>query len=165
MDTPQRSMNWPERLVARFFVTRFGAWLGLYVLPSIDRRLLYLSRGRFSMSPGQPILLLITTGAKSGRRRSTPLLYFWRGDQIVVVASNGGQPHHPAWYYNLRAHPEATVLVGGRAGTYVGHEACDEERAMLWNRAAAYYLGFDVYEQRVARKIPVMVLTPRHQGT
>ena len=165
MDAPQRSMNWPERLVARFFVTRFGAWLGLYVLPCIDRPLLYLSRGRFSMSPGQPILLLITTGAKSGRRRSTPLLYFRQGDQIVVVASNGGQPRHPAWYYNLRAHPEATVFVDGRVRTYVAREARDEERAVLWNRAAAYYLGFNVYEQRIARKIPVMVLTPWHQGT
>ena len=161
MDTPQRSMTLPERLVARFFVTRFGAWLGLYVLPCIDRPLLYLSRGRFSMSPGQPILLLITTGAKSGRRRSTPLLYFRQGDRIVVIASNGGQPRHPAWYYNLRAHPEATVFVGGRVATYVAHEARDEERTALWSRAADYYLGFNVYEQRVARNIPVMVLTPR----
>ncbi len=110
MDAPQRSMNWPERLVARFFVTRIGAWLGLYVLPCIDRPLLYLSRGRFSMSPGQPILLLMTTGAKSGRRRSTPLLYFRQGDQIVVLASNGGQPRHPAWFYNLRAHQRRPSL-------------------------------------------------------
>lgn len=161
MDAPQRSMNWPERVVARFLVTRFGAWLGLYVLPRIDRQLLYLSRGRFSMSPGQPILLLITTGARSGRRRSTPLLYFEEGKRIIVIASNGGQPRHPAWYYNLRANPRAIVFLRGRAGTYRAHEATGEEREALWQHASAYFIGFNLYEQRVSRNIPVIVLMPQ----
>jgi deazaflavin-dependent oxidoreductase (nitroreductase family) len=161
MDAPQRSMTLPERIVARFLVTRFGAWLGLQVLPPIDRQLLYLSRGRLSLSPGQPILLLITIGARSGRRRSTPLLYFEDANRLIVIASNGGQPRHPAWYYNLRAHPQATVFLHGRAGTYSACEAQDEERARLWHRASAYFIGFNLYEQRVMRNIPVMVLTPQ----
>jgi deazaflavin-dependent oxidoreductase (nitroreductase family) len=154
-------MNGAERIVARFLVTRFGAWLGLYVLPRIDRQVLYFSRGRFSMSPGQPILLLISTGAKSGLPRSTPLLYLQDGERIIVIASNGGQPRHPAWYYNLRANPKATIFLGGRTGSYVAHEAMGEEREMLWRQAAAYFVGFNLYKQRVSRNIPVIVLTPQ----
>lgn len=157
---PQRSMNLPERIIARLFVTRPGRWFGLYVLPHLDRPLLRLTRGRFSMSPGQPILLLITIGARSGRRRATPLLYLQDGDRLVVIASAGGGPRHPAWYYNLQAHPEATVYLRGRAGVYTAYEAQGEEQAALWRKAKAYYLGFAIYEQWVERKIPVIVLTP-----
>ena len=156
---PQRSMNVVERIIARLFVTQPGRWFGLSVLPRLDRPLLYLTRGRVSMSPGQPILLLITLGAKSGRRRATPLLYLPDGDRLVVVASAGGRPRHPAWYYNLQAHPQATVFVRGRAAEYVASEARGEERAALWRKAKDYYLGFAFYEQWVERKIPVIVLT------
>ena len=163
MCAAQRSMNWPERVVARFFVTRPGIWFGYHVLPRLDRPLLYLSRGRISMSPGQPILLLITAGAKSGRRRATPLLYLPDGERVVVIASNGGRDRHPAWYYNLRAHPEVTVFLRGRVGAYRAYEAQGEERAELWRRAVDYFAGFALYEQRTARHIPVMVLTPSKQ--
>ncbi len=161
MQTPQRSRTWPERLVARFFLTRPGIWFGYHVLPRLDRPLLSLSRGRLSMSPGQPILLLLTVGAKSGQWRATPLLYLRDGDRVVVIASNGGRAHHPAWYYNLRAHPEARVLLRGREGIYMAHEAQGEERAALWRKEVGYFVGFSLYEQRAARHIPVMVLTPR----
>jgi deazaflavin-dependent oxidoreductase (nitroreductase family) len=154
-------MNWAERLVARFLVTRPGAWFGAQVLPRLDRPLLYLSRGRISMSPGQPILLLVTTGAKSGQRRATPLLYLPDGDRVVVIASYGGRDQHPGWYYNLRAHPEATVFLRGRVRIYRAYEAQDEERAALWRKAVDYFAGFALYEQRTTRQIPVMVLTPR----
>ncbi len=153
-------MNWPERVVAKFFVTRPGIWFGYHVLPRLDRPLLYLSRGRISMSPGQPILLLVTRGAKSGRRRATPLLYLLDGDRVVVIASNGGRARHPAWYYNLRAHAEATVFLRGRVGPYHAYEAHGEERAALWHKAVDYFTGFALYERRTARNIPVMVLTP-----
>ena len=153
-------MTGPERLVARFFVTRPGIWFGYHVLPRLDRPLLYLSRGRISMSPGQPILLLVTLGAKSGRRRGTPLLYLPDGDRVVVIASNGGRDRHPAWYYNLRAHPEATVFLRGRVGRYLAYEAHGEERAALWSKAVGYFAGFALYEQRTTRQIPVMVLAP-----
>ena len=160
MDVTQRSMTWPERLVARFFLTRAGIWFGYHVLPRLDRPLLLLSRGRISMSPGQPILLLVTVGARSGQRRATPLLYLPDGDRLIVIASNGGRNHHPGWYYNLRACPEVTVFARGRAARYRAYEAQGDERAILWARAVGYFEGFAFYEQRTARPIPVMVLVP-----
>ncbi|MBA3944979.1 MAG: nitroreductase family deazaflavin-dependent oxidoreductase [Herpetosiphonaceae bacterium] len=160
MLAPQRPMNRAERLVARFLVSRFGHWFGLYVLPRIDRPLLRLSRGRFSMSPGQPILLLMSTGAKSGRRRGTPLLFLPDSDRIIVLASNGGLDRHPAWYYNVRAHPQVTVYRAGSIKSYVAREAHDPERAELWRKAMDYYLGFALYEQWTKRQIPVIVLEP-----
>jgi deazaflavin-dependent oxidoreductase (nitroreductase family) len=147
-------------MVRRFLMSRFGIWYGRYVLPYLDCPLLYLSRGRHSMSPGQPILLLVTTGAKSGRRRATPLLYLPDGDRIIVIASNGGRDRHPAWYYNLRAHPAAMVYLGGRVCRYIAYEAHGEERAALWRRAVEYFEGFTLYEQRTRRSIPIFVLRP-----
>lgn len=160
MLAPQRPMNGVERIVARFLVTRPGAWFGYHILPRLDRPLLYLTRGRISMSPGQPILLLITIGAKTGRRRATPLLYLPDGNRVIIIASNAGRAPHPAWYYNLRAHPEVTVYLRGRVGCYRASEARGEERAALWRRAADYFEGFSLYERRVERQIPVLVLTP-----
>ena len=161
MLAPQRPMNWPERLVARFLVTRPGAWFGAEVMPRLDRPLLYLSRGRISMSPGQPILLLVTVGAKSGKRRATPLLYLPDGERVVVIASFGGRDQHPGWYYNLRAHPQAMLFLHGRVRIYDAYEAQGEERAALWSKAVGYFAGFALYEQRTTRQIPVIVLTPR----
>jgi deazaflavin-dependent oxidoreductase (nitroreductase family) len=154
-------MTWPERIIRRFLVSRPGIWFGRYVLPHLDRPLLYLSRGRVSMSPGQPMLLLVTIGARSGRQRPTPLLYLPDGDRIIVIASNGGRDRHPAWYYNLRANPQATVHLGGRVGAYVAYEASGAERAALWRRAVEYFEGFALYEQRTRRSIPIFVLQPR----
>jgi len=135
------------------------------VLPRLDRPLLYLSRGWVSMSPGQPILLLMTIGARSGQPRTTPLLYLPDGDRVIVLASNAGREPHPGWYYNLRAHPEARVFLRGHVGTYFAYEARGEERVALWRRAVDFFAGFVLYEQRITRQIPVMVLTPRSGGT
>jgi F420H(2)-dependent quinone reductase len=156
----QRPMNAPERFVARLFVTRLGAWFGLHILPRLDRPVLFATRGRLSLSPGQPILLLITTGAKSGRQRTTPVLYLRDGDHLLVFASNGGRAHHPAWYYNVRAQPRVTAMVNGRVRSFVATELTGAERAAVWERAVAYYAGFKVYEQRIAREIPVLRLSP-----
>lgn len=160
MHSPQPSVEWPERMVRRFLVTRPGIWFGRYVLPYLDKPILMLSRGRYSMSPGQPILLLVSTGAKSGKRRATPLLYLRDGERVVVIASNGGRPRHPSWYYNLRANPTATVYLDGHVRRYTAREVQGEERAALWNRAVEYFAGFNLYEQRTTRHIPIMVLTP-----
>jgi F420H(2)-dependent quinone reductase len=163
MGTPP-PITWPERMVRRFLMSRFGIWYGRYVLPYLDRPLLYLSRGRYSMSPGQPILLLVTTGAKSGRPRQTPLLYLPDGDRVIVIASNGGRDRHPAWYYNLRTHPAAMAYLGGRVRTYIAYEAQGEERAALWRKAVEYFEGFTLYEQRTSRPIPIFVLQPSDEG-
>lgn len=161
MREAQKPMPWPERMIRRFLVSRFGIWYGRYVLPYLDLPLLRISRGRFSMSPGQPILLLFSTGAKTGRRRANPLLYLADGERLVVIASNGGRDYHPSWYYNVRAHPQVTVYYNGTAGEYMAREVHGDERAALWRKALEYFDGFSVYEQRTTRPIPVLVLTPR----
>lgn len=155
-------MYWPERVIRRFLATPTGVWFGQKILARLDRPLLYLTRGRISMSPGQPVLLLEHIGAKSGKRRMTPLLYFTEGDRVIVIASNGGRNCHPAWYYNLRAHPQVVVYLGGRVAIYMAHEAQSAEREALWRMAVNYFDGFTLYEQRAARAIPVFVLTPLH---
>lgn len=160
MSETQRSLTRPERIVHAFLMSRPGIWFGRYVLPYLDRPLLYLSRGRISMSHGQPILLLVTVGAKSGQQRTTPLLYQHDNDRLIVIASNGGRDRHPGWYFNLRAHPEVTVYIGGQIKRYRAREAEDEERAALWRAAVDFFIGFELYERRTSRHIPVMVLTP-----
>ncbi|GAC1565268.1 MAG: hypothetical protein NVS2B7_39470 [Herpetosiphon sp.] len=160
MVAPQRPMNKIERLVARFLVSPVGHWFGLRVLPRLDRPLLYLSRGRVSMSPGQPILLLVTRGARTGKRRATPMLYLPDGDRIVVVASNGGLERHPGWYFNVRSNPGVVVYLRGRVARYRAYEAQGNERDELWRKAVDYYMGFAVYAQWTARRIPVIVLEP-----
>jgi deazaflavin-dependent oxidoreductase (nitroreductase family) len=148
--------------IAHIVASRPVTWLYLNVFPAIDRLLLRLTRGRISVTPGQPMGLLTTIGAKSGQRRATPLLYTVDGDTIILVASYGGQPRHPAWYYNVRANPEVAFLHGGRERTYLAREVAGDERATLWRKAAARYPGYNVYQRRAGqREIPVFLLTPK----
>ncbi|HET9919173.1 MAG TPA: nitroreductase family deazaflavin-dependent oxidoreductase [Ktedonobacteraceae bacterium] len=104
-----------------------------------------------------PILLLTTTGRKSGVSHTVPLGYFDRGDVRFVVASNSGAPRHPAWYFNLTAHPEVRVEIGRDAYAATVTTATGEERAQLWNflmETAPLYRRY----QRTAREIPVVML-------
>jgi deazaflavin-dependent oxidoreductase (nitroreductase family) len=112
------------------------------------------------MSRGQPILLLISRGARTGQLRSTPLLYLQDGERLIVVASAGGRHHNPGWYYNLKANPDATVYLAGQERRYIAHESIGDERADLWRRAKRYNLGFEVYERWTHRQMPIIVLTP-----
>lgn len=155
------SMPWPERVIRRFLVSRPGIWYGRYILPYLDVPLLRFSRGRWSMSPGQPILLLATTGAKTGKRRFTPVVYVRNNNQVVVIASNGGRDYHPGWYYNLSNHPAATVYLDGQVRRYQARLVVGDERAALWQQALSYFDGFAYYEQRTTRPIPIFVLTPQ----
>lgn len=162
MNTDQPSSPPIAESIARVVASRPVTWLYLNVFPYIDRLLLRLTHGRVSVSLGQPMGLLTSIGAKSGQRRTTPLLYTVDGANIIVVASYGGQPRHPAWYYNLRAHPEVTFLLAGRERTYMAREVAGDEREALWRKAAARYPGYNVYQRRTGqRQIPVFLLTPK----
>jgi deazaflavin-dependent oxidoreductase (nitroreductase family) len=109
--------------------------------------------------PGLPSLLLLeTVGAKSGKRRTTPLVYMADGDDFVVVASKGGHPSNPGWLYNLRAHPETQIQIGGERIRVRAHEAMDDERTRIWPRAVEHNPHWGRYEQRTERKIPVVIL-------
>lgn len=111
---------------------------------------------------GQPMLLLHTLGARSGQPRRSPLLYTPRGDAFVVVASKAGAEHNPAWYHNLRAHPdEVSVEIGGRTIPVRARVVEGAERAELWQLVNDNYNGYETYQDRVpGRLIPVVVLEP-----
>ncbi len=138
-----------------------GAWYFVNVTSKVDPWLLRKTGGRVSALPGQPVLLLVHTGAKSGQRRETPLVYAVDGSNVVLIASKGGDPKHPAWYHNLVANPDCELVAKGRSGKYRAREATGEERSRLWALALDVYPGYATYQQRAgARTIPVLVLEP-----
>ncbi|HVP75581.1 MAG TPA: nitroreductase/quinone reductase family protein [Gaiellaceae bacterium] len=109
---------------------------------------------------GLSILLLTTTGRKSGRLRTTPLCFLPDGGNLVVVASNGGLPWFPAWWLNLQAQPRATVRVGRARTAVVARPAAAEERARLWTAITTIAPGYLEYERRAPREIPLAILQP-----
>ena len=109
---------------------------------------------------GAPLLLLTTTGAKSGRAYTTPVMYLPDGERMVVFASKGGAPTNPAWFHNLVAHPDATVEVGDDAFAVRATVTSGEERERLFSRQAELYPQFAEYAQKTAREIPVVALQP-----
>lgn len=106
-----------------------------------------------------PVLLLTTTGAKSGRTITKPLVYSKDGDRIVIIASFAGGPKSPPWYFNLVANPEATVEVGTECFRVRATVTSGEERERLFNRQAEQMPIFNEYRQKTTRQIPVVVLT------
>jgi deazaflavin-dependent oxidoreductase (nitroreductase family) len=124
------------------------------------RALYRLTRGRMlGRVAGMPVLLLTTTGRRSGRSRTTPLTYFEVGDDLVVVASNGGEDRAPAWWLNLSARPEATVTLGTSSQSVTARPATAEEHERLWPMITAVHAGYAAYARRTTRPIPVVVLS------
>jgi deazaflavin-dependent oxidoreductase (nitroreductase family) len=107
---------------------------------------------------GAPMLLLTTTGAKSGQTRTTPLVYTTDGDRLVVIASKAGAPSHPAWYHNLVANPTVTLEVGKEKFQARAKVAGEDERDRLYAAQAALMPNFAEYQQKTTRRIPVVVL-------
>jgi deazaflavin-dependent oxidoreductase (nitroreductase family) len=110
---------------------------------------------------GTPMLLLHTTGRRSGKARVNPLVYWPEGDRLVIFASKGGAPTHPDWYRNLMAQPDTTVEVG--TGTVAVHarETEGDERQDLFDRITAVMPGFADYQARTSRRIPIIMLEHR----
>lgn len=157
-------------LMQKLASSRLGAWYFSRTQHHADRLFLKLTNGRATMTgilSGLPVVMLTTTGAKSGLSRTTPLLCIRHNhdsDTFALVASNWGQKHYPAWYFNLKANPRATCTIGGKGGDYTAREAGGEEYERYWQRAMDTYLGFPSYKQRVGeRHIPIMVMTPAVQ--
>jgi len=109
---------------------------------------------------GAPVMLLTTTGRKSGKRRTSPLLYMRDGENVVCVASKGGMPRHPLWYRNLQANPEVEIQIGTEVRRMKAVVATPEQKAQYWPRLVAMYPDFDDYQARTERDIPVIVLSP-----
>jgi deazaflavin-dependent oxidoreductase (nitroreductase family) len=126
----------------------------------IHRRVFRATRGRIGRRfGGMPIALVTTTGRRSGQPRDVTIPFVRDGERYVFVASNAGDTRDPDWVHNLRADPEATLTVGGRALPVRGHEAEGEDRARLWALACETNPDYLEYERRVTgRRIPVMVL-------
>ena len=110
---------------------------------------------------GAPVLLLTTTGRRSGQARTSPLIFGRDGDHYLVVASVGGMPQHPAWYLNLQAEAGAHIQVRGEHLDVTARTASDVEKPRLWEIVNAVWPNYAAYQQRTSRMIPVVVLTPR----
>ena len=159
----QRAKTRTDKAMQALARSPIGGWLFIHVFPMIDRWLIPHSRGRLKVAMGQPILLLHTLGARSGQPRTSPLLYTPRGDAFVIAASKAGDAHHPAWYHNLRAHPDSVAIdVDGTHTAVYPRLAEGPERDDLWRLVNDNYNGYDTYQARAGeRVIPIVVLEPK----
>ena len=154
--------NVVQKVLRRVGASGPGSWLFARVLHRIDRPVYRLTRGRFTFAnllSGIPVVMLTTTGAKSGRPRTVPVLGIPTRDTVAIIASNFGQYRQPAWYHNLRAHPVADVVLDGIHRRVRAVEADSERRAEIWEAGLRVYPGFRQYERRAShRHISVFVL-------
>ena len=126
------------------------------------RRIYRLTRGFIGRRlVDNDMLILATTGRRSGRSHEVPLLYLRDGESLVVIASYGGRPNYPDWYLNLVAHPQAEVQIRRRRHEVRARVASSEERSVWWPRIVEAYEGYSEYQSRTDRPISVVFLDPR----
>ncbi|HWF56118.1 MAG TPA: nitroreductase family deazaflavin-dependent oxidoreductase [Solirubrobacteraceae bacterium] len=158
----QADKNTVDRIAQAFAQSRLGGFLFVTVFPALDRRLMPLTGGRLRMTGSVSSLILHVRGAKSGMPRAIPLVYTPRDEDLILIASKAGAPHHPAWYYNLKANPDVEVEIGKRRLAMHARELTGSEREACWALANEQYNGYDTYQQRAGeRVIPVVLLEPR----
>jgi deazaflavin-dependent oxidoreductase (nitroreductase family) len=154
-----------QKALRRFASSGPGSWLFARVLHHVDRPVHRLTRGRYTLTSlvsGLPVVMLTTTGARSGQPRTVPVVGIPAPDGLAIIASNFGQHHHPAWYHNLRAHPDAEIVVDGVRRRVRGVPVQDQRRADIWEQGLRVYPGFRQYERRAShRSISVFVLESR----
>jgi deazaflavin-dependent oxidoreductase (nitroreductase family) len=140
------------------------SWIPAGPLVRVDRGFYRLSRGRTTLSAwisGLPIVMLTTTGARSGQQHTLPVLGLPDGDHLVLIASNFGRLQNPGWYHNLLMHPEAVVTWDGSAAPMRARELRGEERQRYVARGLEAYPWWEQYHRRAApRQIPVIMLEP-----
>jgi len=107
---------------------------------------------------GSQVMLLTTTGHKSGETRTTPLIYGRSGDDVLLVASNGGSDEPPAWFKNLDAEPEVGVQIWGEKYQARARTATPEEKPEMWAKMLTHWKHYDAYQEQTDREIPVVVL-------
>ena len=141
-------------------------WASKYAPYRLHRRLYQLTGGKIgATTPGGKlkVLLLTTTGRKSGLQRTHPVMYYRDGENFVIIASNAGADKPPLWFMNLLKSPEATVQVGSMTQGIVAREASAEERAHLWPILTELHPVFAAYQSFTTRQIPVIILRPIKQ--
>jgi deazaflavin-dependent oxidoreductase (nitroreductase family) len=158
---PNRRPGALSRAFAALANTSLGRWLSVHVLWKLDPHLMRMTRGRLGMGLMLPTALLETRGARSGEVRRNAVIYFHDGERVTIVASKLGLPEHPAWFHNLRAHPD--VVLGGipMRATVVSDEA---ERQRLWGLADRVFAPYAAYRREAAaanRTIPIVQLERR----
>jgi len=137
-------------------------------MKSIGKLFMSISVGLYRLTGGKlggkmfgfDVLLLTTTGRKSGQQRTTPLGSFTRPDGLVIVASNGGKPTHPAWYYNLVAQPHVTVQVMDKVMPATAEVLTGAVRAEVWQQVITTAPNYAAYEKKTTREIPLVLLRP-----
>lgn len=151
-----------RRAIGALAGSKPGAWLIRQGTP-LDRWLLDRSGGRFTiLGPmAVPLLLLTTTGRKSGQRRQIPLAYTREDDRLFLVGSNFGQAHHPAWALNLIADPNAWVTMGGQEIPVLAIEVTGDEHRRVYQKFIDYISNYATYRGRADRDIKVFALTRR----
>jgi deazaflavin-dependent oxidoreductase (nitroreductase family) len=160
---PTRPPTRFARAYASVATTSVAKFTSRHVNWKIDPLLLRLTRGRLATTLVFPTALLETRGVRTGARRRNAIIYFHDGERITIAGSNAGAPHHPAWYYNLLAHPDVTF--GGRPlrAAVVDDET---ERVRLWALADRVFPAFATYRQdaaRARRTIPLIQLTSEQE--
>lgn len=120
-----------------------------------------LTHGKFGGHvQGLPVLLLRTTGRKTGRERTTPLGYFMQDGNYIITASNAGREKHPAWFYNLRANPQVTLEIQDQQVRANAEVAAPEKRNALWSRLISLSPAYANYARKTTRQIPLIILHP-----
>jgi deazaflavin-dependent oxidoreductase (nitroreductase family) len=129
---------------------------------ALHRTLFEATNGHlFGRLGGMPVLMLTTTGRKSGKSRTTMLTSpVQKGDSLVLVASYGGDDRHPTWFMNLRDHPDVEITMDGRRTKMRARVATSDEKSELWPRVTEAYRGYAGYQKRTDRDIPLVILTP-----
>jgi len=136
--------------------------IGARIVTGFHEAVFRLSNGRLANRGfGMPVLILTTTGRKTGKRRSTMLTSpVQDGDRVVLVASYGGDDRHPTWFLNLRENPDVEITIDGKTRPMRARVASPEEKAELWPRVVAAYSGYEQYQQRTDRDIPLVICEP-----
>lgn len=149
------------RFVSWIASHRWGRWLSKTFYTPADKLVYRLTRGRRGLSPRSSVLLLTTTGRKSGQRRQVPVLYLRDGANVWIVASNYGQPRHPAWSANLMADPDAVVHIGREERAVRARLGSPEEKRALWPRLLELYPAWEAYSGWTDRDFRLFCLEPR----
>jgi deazaflavin-dependent oxidoreductase (nitroreductase family) len=158
---PTRPRGSFSRAFAAFSSTRPGRFFSAKIVWKVDPYLLRATRGRLGMGLVLPTALLETQGAKSGAVRRNAVIYFHDQDRVTIIASKAGADRHPAWFHNLRAHPDVTFGGIPMRASIVEDEA---ERDRLWTLADRVFAPYATYRREAAqahRMIPIVQLLPR----
>ncbi len=137
-----------------------NALINIFV--AINAFLIRLTGGRLGGRLGdQTVLLLNTTGRKSGKAYNTPISYYRDGNNYLVVASNWGKESHPAWYFNLKHQPRAIIQIGAAKISVEAHDAEGDDYERLWKLVTGLNSQFVQYQKGLVRRIPIVILTPQ----